>query len=1154
MADALQSILTQVGVALAPLRAVDTPAKAVTFFKQLGYDIPPGTFGTALNGLADQGGELVDAVKDLVEASNDTALFTSIANMGVQLVGTVDAIVNLHNQIKSGGGAAIPNIEQLPERLTDFLLLDAFYRLNPTVHGFLHALGLISYAEVPAPGEPVQKVNWNRLGLVFSDPKELFNQTYNWSGAFDYDMFLGRVDGLLRAASLPGGLYPQPEATRMLLGNSSANLEELRFPIIHKGLTPETYAQFGLTFSPTEASGSQKSGIAILPYLMGTSSFDFSVCDKGELVFNSTGSIDGIGLAIRPPMKTTALMDFTAAFNAELILRQKASKTEELIVLGTAGGTRLAIQGLGMSAFINNDESKIDLGWEGHIDALRVVITGGEGDGFLQKVLSNVNIVAEAELGFGYSLRGGFYFRGGAKFGIDLPVHIDLGPLAINGLRIELEPKTDHLALRSGANLKVALGPLQATIEDIGLEASLFYRQGNMGALDLDFGFKPPKGIGLSVDAGAIKGGGYLFLDVDRGEYAGALELVFSEWIALKAIGLINTKMPDGSKGFSMIIIITAEFGTGIQLGFGFTLLGVGGILGLNRVVNVEPLRVGVRTGAIESVMFPQDVVANAPRIISDLRAFFPIKQDAFLVGPMAKIGYGTPTLASISLGLIIEFPDVAITILGVFKVALPHEKAAVLKLQVNFLGRIEPSNSQLWFYAELYDSRILFITLEGGMGLLVNWGNNANFVFSVGGFHPRYNPPALPFNVPPRLAVSILNLSLAKIRIEGYFAVTSNTVQFGARAELFFGFSALKVEGHISFDTLFQFDPFYFIFEFSAGLSIKVFGFGLYTISVSGLLEGPSKWHIKGKAKWKITWFGPTIKINIDETWGEEKQTELEPIAIFPLIEREFDALTNWQAVLPEGKLIAVSLRKLDTPSAQTEPEPNTLVLHPVGKLRISQRKMPLKLVLDKLGTQKPSDVNKLFVSVAIGGGAALESKTIKEKFAEGEFKALDTSKKLSSPGFQDYDGGLELSTQGDETKTSIAVKRVIRYETVIMDSNYKRHLVRFFTMASRLFTGLLGRLFTHYLKGNTITESTLSKSYKTRVQPRKAVIAVAPHQYTVAHKKDNRPVADGTTNTTAFTNMASARDYLEQQQNSNPELAQTMHVIPNTEVNTAA
>ncbi len=41
--------------------------------------------------------------------------------------------------------------------------------------------------------------------------------------------------------------------------------------------------------------------------------------------------------------------------------------------------------------------------------------------------------------------------------------------------------------------------------------------------------------------------------------------------------------------------------------------------------------------------MFPRDVVANAPRILSDLRAFFPPEQGIFLVGPMAKIGWGTP-------------------------------------------------------------------------------------------------------------------------------------------------------------------------------------------------------------------------------------------------------------------------------------------------------------------------------------------------------------------------------------------------------------------------------------------------------------------------------------------------------------------------------
>jgi hypothetical protein len=127
--------------------------------------------------------------------------------------------------------------------------------------------------------------------------------------------------------------------------------------------------------------------------------------------------------------------------------------------------------------------------------------------------------------------------------------------------------------------------------------------------------------------------------------------------------------------------------------------------------------------------MFPTDIIANAPRIISDLRAFFPPQQDIFVLGPMAKIGWGTPTLLSVSLGIILEIPSINITILGVIKVVLPDEEADILRLQVNFIGRLEPANKLLWFYAELYDSRVLFITLEGGMGLLVRWGDQANFV-----------------------------------------------------------------------------------------------------------------------------------------------------------------------------------------------------------------------------------------------------------------------------------------------------------------------------------------------------------------------------------------------------------------------------------------
>ena len=56
--------------------------------------------------------------------------------------------------------------------------------------------------------------------------------------------------------------------------------------------------------------------------------------------------------------------------------------------------------------------------------------------------------------------------------------------------------------------------------------------------------------------------------------------------------------------------------------------------------------------------MFPQDVVANAPRILSDLRAFFPTQVRArSSIGPMVKLGWGTPTLVSLSVGIIIEIP-----------------------------------------------------------------------------------------------------------------------------------------------------------------------------------------------------------------------------------------------------------------------------------------------------------------------------------------------------------------------------------------------------------------------------------------------------------------------------------------------------------------
>ena len=201
--------------------------------------------------------------------------------------------------------------------------------------------------------------------------------------------------------------------------------------------------------------------------------------------------------------------------------------------------------------------------------------------------------------------------------------------------------------------------------------------------------------------------------------------------------------------------------------------------------MNLQPLMEGVRTGAINGIMFPENPVANAPRIINDLRVIFPPYQDRFLIGPMIKLGWGTPTLISASMGIIIEITG-DIAIIGVLKIALPAPEAPLVIIQANFAGAIEFDKQRLYFFAALFESRIVFLTLEGELGLLVAWGDDANFVVSVGGFHPRFNPPPLPFPSPRRISVSILNTDLARIRtrfskgspVGGGFATNAANVQ----------------------------------------------------------------------------------------------------------------------------------------------------------------------------------------------------------------------------------------------------------------------------------------------------------------------------------------------------------------------------------------
>jgi hypothetical protein len=1126
--NSLQFLLTQTGLAIAPLRAVKTPAQAVTFFQQLGYAIPPGAFGGALSGLGTQAGELVTSVQQLVNATDAADIATGIAGTFEHLVAIIDAIGQLHTAIKSGGGGALPNIDDLPRRLTDFLLLDHFDRLRPDIHDLLLVIGLIEYRPNPAAGQPMRLVNWDRFGKVLTAPGEIFDDVYKWKTDFDTDTFLSRLEGLMRSLTLPGGLYPQTDATRAILGNTSSDLQELRFPLFQRGVTPQTYAQFGITFSPAEQHGGQKKGVALLPYILGAANFQFNVCDQGELVFDSSVDIKGIGVVVRPPADAQGLLNLTGPFKASLLIRQKPALAQETVIVGTAGGTRLAVQGLGVSLYAQNPQGTLDLGVEAQLQALRLVINGGDGDGFLQKILSGLNVDAEASLAFGLSLLSGFAFQAGGQLAIQLPTHIDVGPVHIEGLRLVMAPTGDHFNLDAGINFSADLGPLQASIENIGITAALRFQQGNLGPADLGISFKPPNGVGLSIDAGLVQGGGYLYIDTDHGRYAGALQLVIADFLSVSAIGLIDTKMPDGSDGFSLLVIITADFGAGFQLGFGFTLLAVGGLLGLNRGMLFQPIMDGVRTNAISSVMFPQDVIANAPRIISDLQAFFPPQDGTFLIGPMAKLGWGEPTLVSLSLGVIIEIPPGDIAILGILRLALPADEIAILVMQVNFAGAFEVDKQRLYFFASLFDSHVLFITIDGGMGVLFSYGDDANFVVSIGGFHPSFNPPPLPFPTPQRIQFNIINESFARIQCDGYFAVTTNTVQFGTHSSYFFGFSALSVEGASGFDALIQFSPFHFSVEISTSFSVHVFGLGLFGIGIDLLLEGPTPFHAHGTASLSFLFF--SIDIGIDFTWGDSRDTTLPPVAVMPILQGELGKLSNWRALLPAGATLLVSLRKLDPADA-------ALVLHPVGTLQVNQRQVPLELVLDKFGNQRPTDADRFSLAVTTGG--LTKTRDLQAPFAPAQFKNMDDAGKLSQPAYVPQDSGVELAVVGTTYASGTAITRIVRYDVTIIDTSLRRAALRYFVLA--------GALFRQFLRGSSAARSPLSARRHAQTHPFSGSVAVAPETFAVALTSSNtlfHPDA------AAFTSQAAANDYVARTLAGNPNLAGTLHVLPQFEM----
>ncbi|WP_433380552.1 DUF6603 domain-containing protein [Streptosporangium sp. CA-115845] len=1028
--------------------------------------------------------------------------------------------------------------EKFPRQLVEHLVGTYLTRHRPRIGFALRALGVLrTDREPPLGNRPAYRrttLDLTKLPQTVGSPETALRDAFGWGeDTFDHGGFLSVVDDFLMSVGVDIRFGRVDGATSTgLLGLPA----EENLPIgqtVPRGLKAVLLEQFlngasvtaDVRLLPLPGNGTGKPGLALVPALDGQ--LDTALPIGGDLTATVRSDLDlqgGVGLLVRPGEPIDVIVGFRsedapthATGSIQVRVDGAGGGDTPRVLFGAKDRTRLQLRGVGGAGGMRVDaEGSVDPYVELELKGLEFVFVPDGSDGFLAAIMPSDGFAFETDLTIGVSHRDGFSFRGTSNLEIQVPAHRRIGPVEARSLTISAMPSGGTLPVTLGATFAASLGPVKALVDRVGLTVELEPRpdlDGNLGPIDLSTGFLPPSGVGLVIDAGIASGGGYLRFDTERGEYSGVLDLAFSDVLSLKALGILTTRP------FSLLMLLTADFGEGLPVGFGFTLLEVGGLLGLNRGMNVAALMEGVRSGSLGSLMFPRDVVVNAPKILSDLRTYFPARPGTFLVGPMAKLAWGTPRLMHLTLGVIVEIPG-NIAVVGVLRVALPHEDAPVVLLQVQFAGAIEFDKKRLYFHATLFDSRIAFIPLDGEFGLLVAWGEDANFVASLGGFHPNFEPPALPFPVPRRVTISLLNSSVARLTAQGYFAVTPNTVQFGARVDLYFKVSAFSVTGFVAFDALLRLLPFHLEVEIAAAMSVKAFGVGLFSVKIRGSLDGPSPWHIKGHGAISLLFWD--LDVEFEHTFGDPLFLPELLIDVLSALTSELDRPEAWSAVAPGARRPAVTVRE----SAET-------TLHPDGVLRVSQKAVPLGLTLDKVGTQRPTGANHLTITP---NGPLVRVADAHEEFAPAQFVEMSDADKLSRPAFETQRSGVDLAAAGDDLRTSGMAKRVVRYEEILHDRSFTREHQRLAAYREGLFSFLL--------RDNAMARSPISRASRDRLRPPGETVTVSGESYTVAYTADNRAHAP------AFAGAAAAHEFRAGLIADDPAMADAVHVIPSFEV----
>jgi hypothetical protein len=919
--------------------------------------------------------------------------------------------------------AATGLVEELPRRLLDWMAVE---RLDADSYPALDALRALDVVEVePVPPDPGafttehvhRAVRLDRLTGLLTDPRRWWREAYGWGTAQSrLDILLERLFRLGISVGLPvtlaGADLHRVEVLGTTVDPAEAETPRALLLPLFSGAAGGVDVEAGLGLVVLPADGTAGEGLALTPYATGTARADIPLDLLGTWVASITGGLGaegGIGLVARPgePIRALADLDGTGgAATGQLevaLVRQPDAPQRAVIRFGGTSG--LLVTGVSARALARFETGKpAELAVELTVRQASLRIAMSEADGFLRSVLPDLAVVFDA--GFGLSTTRGAYFVGGAGLELSAPLGLVLGPVTVERLTARLAARAAGspagITADFGAAVALRLGPFAVEVDGLGARLTLDQRAGgNLGPVDAALGFRPPTGIGLAIDLPAVSGGGFLYRDPVAGRYAGVFELTLLDTVSVKVIGLVTTALPDGRPGFALLLVITAEGFTPVPLGMGFTLTGVGGLIALNRTIDADAVRGGLASGVLDSVLFARDPVANADRILATLDRVFPLARDRLLLGPLAEITWGSPTIVRIRLALLLEIPaPVRAVLLAALSVLLPDPDEPVAELHVDAVGVLDLTRGELALDASLHHSRLATFTLTGDLALRLNWGSQPQFLMSVGGFHPRFTPPAGLRRL-DRMTISLSDSDNPRIRFEAYLAVTSNTVQLGARVSLRAEKGGFGVEGGGGFDALVQWDPFGVDVLMDAWVRVFSPAGTLFGAKLSVEITGPQPWHVVGVIRFDVLWW--TVEAGVDFTVGDP----IAPLAasavdVVRLLAGELARAESWSAALPAGVAPGVALGGAV----------GAALVHPLARVSVRQKVVPLATAVSRVGAARPVGGTRRYDldAVTASGSLHLAAAPVTDHFALAQFTDLSEDEKLAAPSFSRLPAGLSF------------------------------------------------------------------------------------------------------------------------------------------------